>query len=583
MPLRTAFLIAALLGTGGLAVARDARTDILVVGHRGNAVRAPENTLVSYREARALGADLGECDVRPTSDGTLVLLHDATLDRTTDGAGPISERTLEQVRALEAGSWKAPEYAGEPIPTLAELLAEQSDGAMPIVVEVKAGGAEAALADIRAAEAIERCVMFAFDRPTIVQAAALEPGLPCFWLLSALPTDATDLRALVEGAVREGLSGLSVAWSALTPESVRLAHSRGLSVWTWTANRPEQWGHLAEIGVDAIITDDPGGLRSWLAGGDQVTPAPLYRDPVWDGAADPIVIWNSARKTWWMLYTQRRARAEEPGVAWCHETEVGVAESRDRGLSWSYVGTLALEPPERPSAFWAPDVVRDEAGLYHIFVTCVPGSAESHRDWGGERLILHYTSPDLAAWSYIGPLPLTSRHCIDATLCRTPAGRWRLWYKDEARNSDTLAIESDDLLSWTPVSDPGVSKLYGEGPKVFSWGGSYWMIKDPDSGLDVYRSEDLESWAYQGKILDQPGRRLDDGTVGKHCDVVVAGERAFVIYFTHPYGQDFEEREGLMRLPAKVSAVQAAELELVEGRLICDRDKPFRLLLPAGE
>jgi len=122
-----------------------------------------------------------------------------------------------------------------------------------------------------------------------------------------------------------------------------------------------------------------------------------------------------------------------------------------------------------------------------------------------------------------------------------------MWYKDEGHGSATLAVQSTDLATWEAVDDPGVSERYGEAPKVFRFGEWYWMLKDPNSGLDVYRSADLESWTYQGKILAQPGTRNDDGSIGKHADVVVSGDRAFVIYFTHPDGQDHPDRDGVMR------------------------------------
>jgi hypothetical protein len=309
-------------------------------------------------------------------------------------------------------------------------------------------------------------------------------------------------------------------------------------------------------------------------------PAPLYRDPVYDGAADPVLVWNHCRKAWWMFYTQRRAKLDLPGVEWCHGTEIGVAESRDGGRIWKYEGTLSLKPPDKEHSFWAPDVVRDDHGTYHMFVSYVPGM---HRDWTGQRHILRYTSEDLAEWKPAGRVPLSSDHCIDATLCRMPTGTWRIWYKDEAHDSNTLAVEGRDLQNWKPIEDPGVSRFYGEGPKAFGFRGHYWLIKDPDNGLDVYRSEDLQTWAYQGKILDKPGKRNDDGTVGKHVDVVVCGDRAFIFYFTHPDGQDFPARKGVMPFAARRSSIQAAELEVNDGRLLCDRDKPFHLELKPPE
>ncbi len=313
------------------------------------------------------------------------------------------------------------------------------------------------------------------------------------------------------------------------------------------------------------------------------TPAPLFRDPVYDGAADPVLVWNPVKQAWWIFYTQRRAKIDVPGVEWCHGTEIGVAESWDNGFSWTYIGTLPLFHPDKDYSFWAPDVILDEKGTFHLFPSYVPGAAETHRNWGGKRYIFHYTSEDLWNWNFRGRVPLSSDYCIDATLFRKPDGKWRMWYKDEGHDSRTLAVESRDLTTWTEVDDPGVSKLYGEGPKTFQFNGHYWLIKDPNSGLDVYRSSDLENWIYQGKILDQPGTRNSDGTIGKHADVVVCGDRAYIIYFTHPYSENAPERNGVSPLSNRHTSLQAAELEVVDGKLVCDRDKPFRIFLTQSQ
>src|SRR5687767_7844700 len=98
-----------------------------IVGHRGAAGLAPENTLASFRRAWELGADIVELDVHLTTDGQVIALHDATLDRTTSGTGPVAVLTLAEVQSLDAGSQFAPEFAGERVPTLAEVLGSPPD------------------------------------------------------------------------------------------------------------------------------------------------------------------------------------------------------------------------------------------------------------------------------------------------------------------------------------------------------------------------------------------------------------------------------------------------------------------------
>lgn len=91
--------------------------------------------------------------------------------------------------------------------------------------------------------------------------------------------------------------------------------------------------------------------------GQHQAPAPLFRDPITDGAADPVLIWNRTEKNWWMLYTQRRANSETADVAYCYGNQIGIASSDDHGQSWVYRGTLDLDIEPGHNTFWAPDVV----------------------------------------------------------------------------------------------------------------------------------------------------------------------------------------------------------------------------------
>jgi len=114
---------------------------VLAVGHRGTVHLAPENTLAAFRKAIELGVDLVEIDVRETKDGHLVIMHDATVDRTTDGKGRVSDLTLEEIKRLDAGSWFSPKFAGERVPTLDEALSVIKGGALPDI-DFKAGTPE---------------------------------------------------------------------------------------------------------------------------------------------------------------------------------------------------------------------------------------------------------------------------------------------------------------------------------------------------------------------------------------------------------------------------------------------------------
>jgi hypothetical protein len=307
--------------------------------------------------------------------------------------------------------------------------------------------------------------------------------------------------------------------------------------------------------------------------------APLFRDPIYDGAADPTVIWNRQEKAWWLLYTNRRANIACEGVTWVHGTDIGVATSLDRGATWFYRGILEGLAYERGrNTYWAPEVLWHD-GIYHMYVSYVPGVPH---DWKWPRYILHYTSTDLWNWKFESKLELSSGKVIDACVHRMPDGMWRMWYKDEANRSNTFAAESRDLYSWK-VLGPVITGPGHEGPNVFFWKGFYWMIVDQWRGQGVFRSSDCETWTSQEKILDKPGTRLDDGNIGHHADVLVSGERAFIFYFTHPDRKESDKHGFGDTHPysAKRTSIQAGELELRDDVLVCDRDKDF--VLDMGE
>ncbi len=311
-----------------------------------------------------------------------------------------------------------------------------------------------------------------------------------------------------------------------------------------------------------------------------VPQAPLFRDPIYDGAADPVVIWNHEEKSWWLLYTNRRANVSCRGVGWVHGTDIGFASSADRGHTWYYRGVLAgLEFERGRNTFWAPEIIRSQKA-YHMYVSYVPGVPH---DWSGPRSIVHMTSSNLWDRQYESTLNLSSNRVIDAAILQLPNGLWRMWYKDEANGSWTYAADSNDLYHWQ-VQGPVITDCAHEGANVFHWRGRYWMITDYWQGLGVYRSEDAEHWERQQNILDTPGQRADDGAIGGHADVVVLGDRAFIFYFTHPDWDRTQpyDMQAVHPYNVKRTSLQVAELELHGAALTCDRDKPFDFTLPPG-
>lgn len=307
--------------------------------------------------------------------------------------------------------------------------------------------------------------------------------------------------------------------------------------------------------------------------------APIFRDPVTDGAADPIIV-PGLRGEWRMLYTQRRPDATEAGVGWVHGSAIGSAISVDGGVTWQYAGVLeGLVVPGMgpgPHTYWAPAVVR-EGDLYHLFVTVIAGTPLS---WHGhDRTIEQFTSPDLERWQYVGRVALPSTRVIDAAVARCPDSRWRLWCKDESAGSCTVAAVSDDLTHWE-LEGVAVGGRPHEGPVVFALGDWWWMLTDEWRGLRVHRSTDAREWSSLGLVLDTPGAHPDDRNVARHADVVVRDATAWIVYFTHPSwsGEEIEQLEA-NSVELRRSAIHVARADVVDGELRVDRDVPARLPL----
>lgn len=294
-------------------------------------------------------------------------------------------------------------------------------------------------------------------------------------------------------------------------------------------------------------------------------PAPLYRDPVTDGATDPIIVRNHLTDEWWMFYTQRRPADEGPGVRWVHGTDIGVAISGDSGRSWHYRGTAKLSDSEQRDTFWAPEVIFAE-GCFHMFVSVLPGVRDA---WVGPAAICHYTSPDLHQWQFRSRLDLGAERVIDACVCALPEGGYRMWFKNEDRGGYTDCADSDDLFTWQPRG-PVLSHRPHEGPNVFQLGDWYWMIVDEWRGQGVFRSADLARWEPAGLILAKSSERLLDRGPGLHADVLVIDDVGYVLYFTHPGRTGANEHA----YDDRYSVVQLATVTAHRDELHVDRESP---------
>lgn len=151
-------------------------------------------------------------------------------------------------------------------------------------------------------------------------------------------------------------------------------------------------------------------------------------------------------------------------------------------------------------------------------------------DWEYPRQMLHYTSDDLWDWEFKGRIDLNSQRVIDACVYEVAPHQYKMWYKDEEKESRTYAAVSSDLYHWEVLGEE-VSDCAQEGPNVFELDGIKWMISDYWHGLAVYRSEDFAHWSRCADILEKSGTRPLDRGLGHHGDVLVKDGRAFLFYF----------------------------------------------------
>ena len=238
-----------------------------IASHRGGGATAPENTLAAIRAALSGGFDYVEVDVALTADRQPVLMHDAKVDRTTNGHGRLSALTLAEVRALDAGSWFDPEFAGTQVPTFAEFLEVLSASGHRAIVELKglwdAEAVAAAIGEVAARNLERRVAIASFDARTLAQASAASEVVPRLLILKNIPDD------VVRAAAEAGVRGIIVDRKAVLarPAIVDDVHAAGVRIVVYTLNRDSQWDAVTALGVDGIVTDDPGTLSRWQQAG----------------------------------------------------------------------------------------------------------------------------------------------------------------------------------------------------------------------------------------------------------------------------------------------------------------------------
>jgi len=233
-----------------------------VIAHRGASAHAPENTLPAFIRARQDGALWIETDVKLTSDGMPILMHDDTFDRTTDGQGSVADRDWAEAQHFDAGKGFGPEFSGTRIPSLMQAARFALESGIRFNLELKpCPGRTQATAMVTLIEAAKLWddhapspLISSFDIESLIIAARLHPEWPRGLLLDTWHEDWQELAKLTQAAT------LNINADTLTPDRIAALAASGLPVLAYTVNDPEQAKNLLHKGVTAVYTDDPSAL-----------------------------------------------------------------------------------------------------------------------------------------------------------------------------------------------------------------------------------------------------------------------------------------------------------------------------------
>jgi glycerophosphoryl diester phosphodiesterase len=233
---------------------------VLTIAHRGASGAYPENTLAAFAGAIELGAVMCELDVHLTRDGIPVVIHDETIDRTTNAKGAVAAMTLRELRQAGAGVRFGAQFAGERIPALDEVFRLIS-GRCGLNIELKGTRTEAAVCGLIAAhDAIATAIVSSFDWTMLARVRAIDPRIRLGLLAKRGPWHLLDAASAVSA------DAIHPRTDMVTADLCDAAHARGLKVYTWTCDDPREMSQLIAAGADGIITNYPDRLNSVLAG-----------------------------------------------------------------------------------------------------------------------------------------------------------------------------------------------------------------------------------------------------------------------------------------------------------------------------
>jgi glycerophosphoryl diester phosphodiesterase len=222
--------------------------------------------MAAVTDARRAGADWIEVDVRISADGVPVVMHDPTVDRTTGGTGSVAGLTAGEISALDAGSWFGPGFAGEPVPTFAQVLADLAARGGRLLLELKhphtRQDVERVLGMVQDHGIADRVVVQSFRPSILADAAAVAPDLPRALLTVTLHDDP------VATCEELGLAAYHPAAVDVIgrPDLVGALHAAGVAAMVWTVNDETLWPRLSDLGVDGLISDRAGDIADWIKG-----------------------------------------------------------------------------------------------------------------------------------------------------------------------------------------------------------------------------------------------------------------------------------------------------------------------------
>ncbi len=230
-----------------------------IFAHRGFSGVAPENTMAAFERAVAIKADGIETDVHLSKDGKVVICHDETVNRTTNGSGSFQDLTWEELQAFDAGSWFSPEFSKERIPSLEDLLKLVSKTNLILNIELKTDKVlypqieEKVLALLKEYDLIDRSMISSFNFQSLSNVKALLPGIPT----AALIKDPQTIANFWEQMLELKVNAIHPDHLYLTTDIIDAAQQRGIQVNAWTPNQPEEIKRLIELQIHGVITDFP--------------------------------------------------------------------------------------------------------------------------------------------------------------------------------------------------------------------------------------------------------------------------------------------------------------------------------------